>query len=85
MTPRLSGHFSIFGLVFFLLKSPLGISRQWSFEKFAILTLKPRIHVRILIYLTWAVGHLHDGVVLLLRPQSFSLSNLNFVIPARFK
>ena len=49
MTPRLSGHFSIFGLVFFVLKSLLRISRQWSREKFAILSLKPRIHVRILI------------------------------------
>ena len=40
MTPRLSGHFSIFGLVFFVLKSLLGI------------------------------GHSHDGVVLLLGPES---------------
>ena len=61
----LSGHLSIFGLVFFVPKSLLGISRQWSLEKFAILTLKPGIHVRILIYRTWAIGHLHDGVVLL--------------------
>ena len=45
MTPRLSGHFSIFGLVFFVLKSLLGIARQWSHEKFAILTLKPHILV----------------------------------------
>ena len=35
MTPRLSGHFSIFGLVFFVLKSLPGIARQWSPEKFA--------------------------------------------------
>ena len=42
MTPRLSGHFSIVGLVFFVLKSLLGIEKQWSHEKFAILTLKPR-------------------------------------------
>ena len=48
ITPRLSGHFSIFSLVFFVLKSLLGIARQWSREKFAILTLKPRSHVRIL-------------------------------------
>ena len=46
MTPRLWGHFSIFGLVFFVFKSLLGIARQWSREKFAILTLKPRIQVR---------------------------------------
>ena len=45
MTARLSvGHFSIFGLVFFVLKSLLGIARRWSREKFAILTLKPRSH-----------------------------------------
>ena len=32
-----------------------------------------------------AIGHLHDGVILLLRPESFSffLSNLNLVIPAQ--
>ena len=32
-------------------------------------------------------GHLHDGVILLLRPESFSffLSYLNSVIPVRFK
>ena len=48
---RLSGDFSIFGLVFFVLKSLLGIERQWSLGKFAILTLKPLSHVRILIYL----------------------------------
>ena len=47
---RLSCHFSTFGLVFFVLKSLLGIARQWSLEKFAILTLKPRSHVRILTY-----------------------------------
>ena len=44
-TPRLSGHFSIFGLVFFVFKSILGIVRQWSRERFAILTLKPWSHV----------------------------------------
>ena len=54
MTPRLSGHFSIFGLIFFVLKSLLGIARQWSRKKIEILTLKPRSHVRILIYRTWA-------------------------------
>ena len=50
MTPRFSAHFSIFGLVFFVFKSLLGIARQWSREKFASLTLKPRSHERILIY-----------------------------------
>ena len=47
MTPRLSGHFSIFGLVFFVLKSLLGIATQWSRDKFAISTLKPRSHDKI--------------------------------------
>ena len=53
MTPRLSGHFSIFGLVFFVLKSLLGIARQWSRKKKkkAILSLKPRSYVRILLYI----------------------------------
>ena len=37
-------------MVFFELKSLSGIVRQWSLEKFAVLTLKPRSHVRILIY-----------------------------------
>ena len=45
MTPRLSGHFSIFGLVFVVLKSLLGIERQWSREQFAILPPRPRSHV----------------------------------------
>ena len=40
----------IFGLVFFVLKSLLGIARHWSHEKFAILSLMPRSHVRILIH-----------------------------------
>ena len=44
MTSRLSGHFSIFGLVFSGLKSLPGIARLWSREKFAILSLKPRSH-----------------------------------------
>ena len=55
MSPRLSGHFSVFGLVFFLLKSLLGGARQWSLENFAILKLKSQRHVRILIYRTWAI------------------------------
>ena len=47
MTPRLSGHISIIGLAFFVLKSLLEIARQWNREKFAILFVKPRSHVRI--------------------------------------
>ena len=52
MTLGLSGHFPVFGLVFFVLKSPLGIAKQWSGGNFAILTLKPWSHVRILIHQT---------------------------------
>ena len=50
MAPRLSGQTSIFGVVFFVSKSLLGIEGQGELEKFAILTLKPRSHARILIY-----------------------------------
>ena len=52
MAPRLSGQTSIFGVVFFVSKSLLGIERQKKLEKFAILTRKPRNHARILIYRT---------------------------------
>ena len=55
MTLRFSGHLSTFCLVVFVLKSLLGIARQWSLDKFAILALRPRSHVRILIYRTWAI------------------------------
>ena len=51
MTPRLSGHFPIFGLVFFVFKSLLAILRQWSLKK----NCKPRSHVRILICQTGAI------------------------------
>ena len=47
MAPRLSGQTSIFGVVFFVTKSLLGIERQKKLEKFTILTRKPRSHVRI--------------------------------------
>ena len=36
MNPGLSGYIFILGLVFFVLKSLLGIARQWNPEKFAI-------------------------------------------------
>ena len=32
MTSRLSGHFSTFGFVFFMLKFFLGVARQWSVD-----------------------------------------------------
>ena len=55
MTPRLSRNFSLFGVLIFVLKSFLGIARQWSREKFAMLTLKHRSHVSVLICRTWAI------------------------------
>ena len=54
-TPRLSSHFSIFALVFFVLKPLLKVAGQWRREQCAILTKKPRSHVRILIYRLWAI------------------------------
>ena len=50
MAPR------IFGVVFFVSKSLLGIEIQKNLEKFAILTPKPRSHTGILIYRTWAIA-----------------------------
>ena len=72
MTPRLSGHFSIFGLVFFVPNSLLGIARQWSREKFVILTLSLGVILEFLIYGTWAIL-LHISVL-------FAVQNL-----ARFR
>ena len=57
MTQRLTGHFSVFGLVFFVLKTLLGIARQWSHEKFPFLSLKPQSHDRTLVYQMWVVHH----------------------------
>ena len=56
MAPRLSGQTSIFGVVFFVSKSLLGIEGQRKIEKFAIFTRKPRSHARILIYRTWPIN-----------------------------
>ena len=47
MAPRLSGQTSIFGVVFFVSKSLLGIEGQ--------MLRKPRSHTRILIYRTWPI------------------------------
>ena len=55
MTSRLSGNISVFGLVLIVLKSLLETARQCIREKFAILSLKPRSHVTILIHRTWAI------------------------------
>ena len=61
MAPRLSGQNSIFGVVFFVSKSLLGIEGQKKLEKFAILTRKPRSRARILIYRTWPIGATFSG------------------------
>ena len=55
MPPRLSGQTSIFGVVFFVSKSLLGIVRIKKLNKFTNLTRKPRSHVRLLIYRTWPI------------------------------
>ena len=55
MAPRLSGQTSIFGAVFFVFESLLGIERQKKLKQFSILTRKPRSQVRILIYRTWPI------------------------------
>ena len=53
----------------------MGIARQLGREIFAILTLKPRSRVRILIYLTWANEILEllflvsTNLLVLLKPQ----------------
>ena len=67
MAPRLSGQNSIFGVVFFVSKSLLGIDGQKKLEKFAILTRKPRSHARILIYRTWPI--ILNGIHGKIRPR----------------
>ena len=54
MASKRSGHTSIFGGVF-TCKSLLRIVKQKKLAKFAILTRKPRIHARILIYRRWSI------------------------------
>ena len=66
MTPRLSGHFSIFDFVFFVLKSLLGIARQWSRKKkIAILSIKPWGRVRILLYIVRGSFSVYTYLVIL--------------------
>ena len=45
-----------------------------------------RMDISEVYFYIYEVGHLHDGVILLLRPESFSfsLSYLNFVMTVRF-
>ena len=62
MTPRLSGHFSIFGLVFFVLKLLLGIANNGVVKilLFFFIILKPSSPARILIYRTRAITKTPD-------------------------
>ena len=52
-----------------MLKSLLGIARQWSSFEIAILSLKPRSHIRILIYRTWANVVPESGKFLLVKSE----------------
>jgi len=64
MAPRLPGQNSIFGVVFFVSKTLLGIERQKKLEKFAILTRKLRSHARKLIYRTWPIAQfMKNGII----------------------
>ena len=78
MAPRLSSQTSIFGVVFFVFESFLGIKGQKKLKKFTILTRKPRSHVRILIYRTWPIKYPTDGwVTLLSRLPMFTRGEMN--------
>ena len=50
MAPGLSGQISIFGVVFFVSKSLLGIKRLKQLKTFTILTPMPQSHFSIFIY-----------------------------------
>ena len=86
MAPRLSGQIPIFGVVFFVSKSLLGIEGQKKLEKFAIFTRKPRSHARILIYRTWPIDNiimcmsqlciLGQGKLVMAGPCSFNVLKL---------
>ena len=55
MALRLSGQIFLFGDVFFVSKSLLGIVRQEKIKIFTVFTRKPRSYVRILVYRTWPI------------------------------
>ena len=59
MALRLSGQTSIFAGVFSGSKSILGIERQKNLGKSTILTQKPWIYVKTLIYQTWPIHALN--------------------------
>ena len=55
MIPRLSGHFPIFGLDFFVLKSPLGMQNNEAVKSLQFRLQSPQSNVRILLHQTWAI------------------------------
>ena len=55
MTTRLSGHFPIFGLVFFALKSLLGMQNNGAVKNLQFRPQSLGSNVRILLYQTWAI------------------------------
>lgn len=62
MTSRLSDHFSMYGLVFFVLEPLLGIARQWSCMEFAISTPNAQSHGRIQEARGLLNGNINTGV-----------------------
>ena len=55
MTPRLSGHFPIVGLVFFVLKSLLGMQNNGAVKNLQFRPQSFGSNVRILLYQMWAI------------------------------
>ena len=82
MAPRLSGQNSIFGVIFFVSESLLGIEGQKKLEKITIFTRKPRSRARILIYRTWPIPQfvIVKKKLMSVCNESVLLSTMNFVI-----
>ena len=55
MTPRLSGHFPIIGLVFFVLKSLLGMQNNGAVKSLQFRPQSLGSNVRSSLYQTWAI------------------------------
>ena len=55
MTPRLSGHFPIVGLVFFVLKSLFGIKNNGALKNLQFRPQSLGSNVRNLLYQTWTI------------------------------
>ena len=84
MAQKLSAQSSVFGVVFFILKSFSGIKRQKkTLKKFTILTWKPWSHVRILIYIeheaTTGIWCRHSIMVQVVRESSFNMGGMKIL------